>query len=273
MKTKTNVKTDIVKRRDENQCEIRRRRMTYCFSTSITRCLLAAMTVAALAQNVSFAGVQLGAAPKSTPNPNSNQYGELSAVWWQWIYSFPAAMNPNLATGPVDCSFGQSSHSRPGLVWFLAGSFGGPANRSCTVPSGISLFFPLLNIEYDNVGCCTPTTPPFTYSIQEMKQLAAASQDNPLELHASVDGVAVPAYRAQSQAFTYAFPPTGNVLQFLGLTAPGANWPSTSVFPAVSDGYWVKLDPLAPGPHVIKFGGISNNGFTVDITYHITVTP
>src|ERR1051326_4402235 len=123
MKTKTNVKTDIVKRRDENQCEIRRRRMTYCFSTSITRCLLAAMTVAALAQNVSFAGVQLGAAPKSTPNPNSNQYGELSAVWWQWIYSFPAAMNPNLATGPVDCSFGQSSHSRPGLVWFLAGSF------------------------------------------------------------------------------------------------------------------------------------------------------
>ena len=209
----------------------------------------------------------------AAPNQNSNQFGELSAVWWQWIYAFPAAVNPNLSNGAVDCSFGQSTHSRSGQIWFLAGSFGGSANRTCTVPRGISLFFPLLNIEYDNVGCCTPTSPPFTYSIQEMKQLAAATQDNPLELHASVDNVPVPAYRAHSQVFTYSFPATGNVLQALGLTAPGANWPSTSVFPAVSDGYWVMVDPLPLGPHVIKFGGIGNNGFTVDITYNITVTP
>jgi hypothetical protein len=52
-----------------------------------------------------------------------------------------------------------------------------------------------------------------------------------------------------------------------------ANWPSTTVFPAVSDGYWVKVEALPPGNHVINFGGISNNGFSVNVTYHITVTP
>ena len=247
--------------------------MSYRFSNPITRCLLSAVTALALTQIPSWATNQSGTRPNSTPNPNANQYGELSAVWWQWIYSFPASTNPNLATGAVDCSLGQSSHSGSASVWFLAGTFGGSTTRSCTVPRGISLFFPLLNIEYDNVGCCTPTAPPFTYSIQQLKQLAAATQDNPLELHASVDGVPVPAYRAQSQVFSSTLPAVDNVYQLFGSTVPGANWPTTTVFPAVSDGYWVQLDPLPPGSHVIKFGGISNNGFTVNLIYNITVTP
>jgi len=229
--------------------------------------------VRAKTEAVYFAGTEPGKSPNSAAaNANANQFGELSALWWEWIYSFPAATNPNLAQGAVDCGFGQSSHSRSAQIWFLAGTFGGVTNRTCTVPRGISLFFPLLNIEYDNVGCCEPTTLPFSFSIQQMKQLAALAEDGPLELHASVDGVPVASYRAQSNIFSYSFPATGNVLQFLGLTAPGANWPSTTVFPAVSDGYWVMVDPLPPGQHLIKFGGIANNGFTVDITYHITVS-
>jgi hypothetical protein len=252
--------------------------MTYRFSNRIIGCLLAAATALALTQTVSFASRQLGQAPKSnSPSPNSNQFGELSALWWQWIYSFPADTNPNLKTGNVDCRFGQSSHTRSAQIWFLAGTFGvptdGPIDRTCPVPRGISLFFPLLNIELDNVGCCTPSSLPFSFSIQQMKQLAAANQDNPQELHALVDGAPVPVYRAQSQVFSYSVPATHNVLQFLGLTIPGANWPSTTVFPAVSDGYWVMVDPLPPGDHVIQFGGIANTGFTVDVTYHITVTP
>jgi hypothetical protein len=235
----------------------------------------AAAAVLALTQAVSFATVQLGESPKSAvPNPNSNQFGELSAIWWQWIYSIPATTNPNFTTqGVVDCGFDQSSHSRSAQIWFLAGTFGGPADRTCTVPGGIALFFPLLNTESDNVGGPQPTSSPFTYSIQQLKQLAALTQNNPQELHARVDGVPVPAYRAQSQVFSYTLPATDNVLQALGLTVPGANWPSTTVFPAVSDGYWVMIEPLPPGKHTINFGGISNNGFTVDVTYHLTVGP
>jgi hypothetical protein len=233
------------------------------------------VAVVLITHTVCFASTQSGKPPQSPgPNPNANQFNELSALWWQWIFSIPTAANPNLADGVVDCSYAQSSHSRSAQIWFLAGSFGGAADRSCTVPRGIALFFPLLNIEYDNVGCCDPTTLPFTYSIQQIKQFAAAAQDNPLELHASVDGVPVPAYRAQSQVFSYSFPATGNLYNSLfGLAVPGTNWPSTTVFPAVSDGYWVMVDPLPPGTHLIKFGAIANNGFTVDITYHITIAP
>jgi hypothetical protein len=247
--------------------------MTIHFPARFAACILTAAVVL-LTRDTSFATTPAGTASKrALPNPNSNQYGELSAIWWQWIYTFPAATNPNLQEGVVDCSYGQSSHSRSNQIWFLAGNFGGVSDRTCTVPSRVALFFPLLNIEYDNVGCCTPITPPFSYSIQEMKQLAAAAQDNPLELHASIDGVPLPALRSHSQVFSFTVPATGNVLQFLGLTVPGANWPGTTVFPALSDGYWVKVEPLAPGTHLLKFGGIGNNGFTVDVTYHLTVTP
>jgi hypothetical protein len=247
--------------------------MRTCFAKTIAACLLKAAAVLVFTQSVSFATNPSGTPKAGAPNSNANQFGELSALWWQWIYSFPAATNPNLQNGVVNCGFGQSTHPRSNKIWFLAGTFGGPANRTCTVPSNVALFFPLLNIEYDNVGCCTPITPPFNFSIQEIKQLAAAAQDNPLELHTLVDGVPQPVYRAHSQVFSFSVSPTGNVLQFLGLTVPGANWPSTTVFPAVSDGYWSMVGPLSVGNHVIQFGGIANNGFIVDVTYHITVVP
>src|SRR4051794_11287941 len=58
--------------------------------------------VRTMAEAVSFATTHPGKSPNSAaPNPNSNQYGELSALWWQWIYSIPAATNPNLANGVV----------------------------------------------------------------------------------------------------------------------------------------------------------------------------
>src|ERR1700737_919909 len=72
--------------------------------------------------------------------PNSvefgNTYGEWSARWWQWLVSIPAATNPNLTSGTVDCTLGQS-----GQVWFLGGSFGDKPSytRSCTIESGKDL--------------------------------------------------------------------------------------------------------------------------------------
>jgi hypothetical protein len=63
--------------------------------------------------------------------PNSNEfgntYGEWSARWWQRLVSIPAASNPSLASGAVDCTLGQS-----GPVWFLAGTFGDKAYTRAT---------------------------------------------------------------------------------------------------------------------------------------------
>src|SRR5713226_46785 len=64
--------------------------------------------VRAMTEAVYFATAQPGKSPNTAaPNPNSNQFGALSASWWQWIYSFPAATNPNFTQGSVDCGHGQ----------------------------------------------------------------------------------------------------------------------------------------------------------------------
>src|SRR2546430_5217700 len=79
-------------------------------------------------------GIYIGVGPASAQNlgnpgvvpPDSNEfgnsYGEWSARWWQWLLSIPNSTNPNLDTTGANCAVGQT-----GQVWFLAGTFGGPA--------------------------------------------------------------------------------------------------------------------------------------------------
>ena len=81
-------------------------------------------------------GVGLALAPNPNPGviPNhGRKYGRLSAEWWQWAFSFPAADVPFLNTGgPVDISAHQSGH-----VWFLAGANNGLTEpRTGEVPAG-----------------------------------------------------------------------------------------------------------------------------------------
>ena len=87
---------------------------------------------------------------RATGNPNpgvippharahGRSYAEWGAQWWRWAYSFPVDQFPPLQSGELDCALGQS-----GSVWFLAGTVGqGPVTRSCTIPTGKALFFPI----------------------------------------------------------------------------------------------------------------------------------
>jgi len=193
-------------------------------------------------------------------------YAQWGAAWWQWMFSLHANVPPNpvLTKGPVDCSYGQS-----GQVWFLAGAnASGIWERSCTIPTGTALFLPVLNGWADNVAVSPPLT------VEQLEQLAASFADA-TELHASIDGRPVKnlfAYRAAYAPFGYTVPAIDNMLQYFGANAPGSDWPSTFVFPAASDGYWLMLDPLPPGVHVINFGGTAKNAiFQIDVTYTITV--
>ncbi len=65
----------------------------------------------------------------------------------------PKASNPILQEGNVDCGVGQQGH-----VWFLTGTFNesGVVSRTCRIPAGTALFFPVLNVE-----CSTLEAPPF----------------------------------------------------------------------------------------------------------------
>jgi hypothetical protein len=202
--------------------------------------------------------------------PFGASYGTWSARWWQYVYQFPIHNPPY--TGPIynplfdetgsQCSLGQSRK-----VWYLVGVFNesGTVSRSCTVPSNVALFFPIINGEWDNV--CPIMDPPLTDV--ELSQEAAAVIDTTAELHATLDGAPLSddrfGFRVKSPVFSYTLPPEDNIPQAFGCDVSGI------VYPVVADGFYLMLTPLSPGQHTINFGG-TIPGFSLDITYNLTVT-
>jgi hypothetical protein len=74
---------------------------------------------------------------------------QLTAQWWQWAFSIPTAQNPIADPTGGSCMIGQR-----GSVWFLAGNFGGTNKRTCSVPEGTTLFFPVINQAFFNSPNC-----------------------------------------------------------------------------------------------------------------------
>ena len=193
--------------------------------------------------------------------------GEWSAEWWQWAFSIPVDIHP-LFSNP-DCSVGQS-----GPVWFLGGSFvSNTALRSCTVPAGKALFFPILNGEDSaleesfNNGCSDPI---FGSTIVGLSKCAVGGQ-NGVSVTAEIDGAPVPhlaeRFRVQSPAFGFTLP-ENNLLK----ATTGNPYAAGAYFPSAGDGYYLMLSPLNAGNHVIHFHGVGSGGsFTLDITYNLTV--
>jgi hypothetical protein len=201
----------------------------------------------------------------AVPNASSgNGYGEWGARWWHWLFSIPASTNPNVTAGDVQCSIGQA-----GDVWFLGGAFGGTANRKCTIPAGKSLFVPLVNtVIYHPKGKDT---------LNSLRQQADAfvSQVGGDSLYCTLDqgtcagftGINLKIFRATTPTFSVMPPSPGVLLPPGQLSGPGSG------DKLVADGYWMLLNPLAPGEHTISFGGVWGPGVfdKVNVTYTLTV--
>ena len=98
--------------------------------------------------------VQAASPAKTFPldsQPFNKKYSQWSAEWWQFVLSFPVDINPNLDLTGGACGYGQH-----GPVWFLMGVFGATATRTCSIPEGKALFFPILNMVDINVTTQTP---------------------------------------------------------------------------------------------------------------------
>jgi hypothetical protein len=140
----------------------------------------------------------------------------------------------------------------------------GTAERSITVPAGTAFFFPVLNVETDNVG--TPKKDRLTAS--GLRDLAGAIIDTATDVHATLNGRPLTAERIVSLPFAYHLPDEDNIYQSFGIDITG------TVAPAVSDGYWVYIPPLPKGDYDLNSGGtltFYDPDFTIDITYHIHV--
>ena len=191
-------------------------------------------------------------------------YGDLGGEWWEWAFDTDFEM---FAQGKVDCSIGQS-----GQVWFLAGTFGDPAERSCTIPQGKSLFIPLVNyfIFYEEgvdpeeldltlkekrifldglIGGGSLSKPKAVKTLAEAFGYVSTVA---CDLHATLDGkplvLTTPIVRGQSSPFTM-----------------------TTDDEALADGIYALIAPLDKGLHELEFGGALCDVSTGERTFETTV--
>jgi len=200
-------------------------------------------------------------------------YGQWSARWWQFAFQ---QTNLNICTP-----------DKPGSrVTFLAETAKGSETRSCTVPVGMAILFPVFNVEWSvaeaqaqqkmtpGQSCLIPGPPDGT-SDADLLACATAQANHALDsdatLEADVDGVKLQSlqnYRAVSAPFTFTTV-AGNPF---GLCPADGSCPLTSR--AVADGFWIILTPLSPGTHTIHFkADVPFFPFTTEVTYTLTVQP
>lgn len=153
---------------------------------------------------------------------------EWSKRWWHWALSFDDEDSPVADRDGRLCASGQS-----GPVWFLAGSYDSTRTvRSCRVPAGKTLFFPLVNI--------------ITFPPDEEREACASLMlraesltDAPAALVLEVNGRRYAGLEAHRQATRGCF-----------LVAPDDD------APAAANGYYVAIGPLKRGRYTLNFGGI-----------------
>ncbi len=209
-------------------------------------------------------------APAGNPNPrvlppgsapNNLSYGAWSDAWWQWALSIPAADSPlNDPTG-ANAAIGQS-----GPVWFLAGTQGGDAERTVTVPAGKMVLFPLVTYVWVN----TPQYGDPEWSPEQeafARAYIASFIDTAYDLTCQIDGRQV----TNLQAYRFQTPVGGAQM----VTRPEGNIfgiAAGTYGPMVTDGYYLMVAPLPAGKHTLHFtGGLTASNFHLDVTYHITV--
>lgn len=184
---------------------------------------------------------------------------ELSAQWWQWVLSIPAAVNPVTDATGAYCMVGQR-----GPVWFLAGSTTGkPTRRTCTVPEGMPIFFPVLNFVWVN----TPDCDGQDLSVAEARAVAGKDIDGVGRLSVLLDNRPVREIRrVRSEVFTTVFSPDNLFGGNSPCPAPGKPY-----WPSVDNGYYVKLRGLREGTHHLSIQASNASGFAVDVFYTLNV--
>jgi hypothetical protein len=216
-----------------------------------------------------------------TSSPHGLTYAQWSGRWWQWALSIPLATNPLVDTTGAHCGVGQTGH-----VWFLAGLGGGlqSATRSCTVPAGTMLFFPVANTECDTSPPITPYTPAQWLAICP-GLIASFVPPTVNSLAANVDGMAIqglttstcpqvqgsrfvqtqPSYCVGSTPFTITVQTDNGYPAVCGCTEPAGT------YQGVDEGVYVMLAPLSAGSHTIHFQyQFGTSGLSV-VTCRITV--
>lgn len=178
------------------------------------------------------------ASSSASASASSSEQGRLApdvlqSRWWSWAASEPESTNPVADEDGGDCA-----RNQPKDIWFLAGTFGTRAARSCPVPAGVPLGFPLVNRIGGTADC-----------VQFMDDVEGS---------AVLDGKKVQADVYRDQAVT--------VEGTVGNPVTGTD----ETFEGTGCGLWVQLPGLESGVHTLKIRGRAAD-FATGVDYTLTV--
>lgn len=226
--------------------------------------LLGVLTTLMAATTATFADGSV-LAPGSLPYGSS--YQDWSAKWWQWTLS-QSTDQTNYVSDNI-----------AGPVKFLAGAPGSVSEtRAVVISTGTALFFSVLSTWADNSDC-----PNFdNNTVAQLQAVADGNWSLASAVSCTIDGVAVTnldnpqtsIYFTKATPFGYTTALNHSVLQTVYGNLPCIDG-GTTVSPAVANGVYLMVAPLAPGLHTIHFTGVvgpTNAPYvSQDLTYQVTV--
>lgn len=187
---------------------------------------------------------------------------EYANKWWQWVFALPRNKNPvNDLTGKK-CAVNQH-----GKVWFLAGGIGtSRITRSCDVPAGKYLFFPIINMVYYNMP--ENNTRHKSISCKEAMGYASFNNEHLPYAFLRIDGKTIGNKKLFRIKPRKCFDIAANIPE---------KYHAPSVYPSATDGYWAMIKPLSPGTHKVEFFAEYHNPGSAygmmkqDIVYHVNI--
>ncbi len=203
------------------------------------------------------------AGPPPVVAPNETVEGrplaDFANLWWQWAFSMPQDQSPVHDQTGAYCHVGQTAP-----VWFLAGGFGSAKiERRCDIPAGQHIFFPVINmLVVDDPEVIRPCA--------ALRAEVARNNSSYVYVRVILDGVPVENAERFRLAPETCFAP-------FAAAPPGARVPRFST--AATDGVWIMLRPLPPGPHRLEFRAFYTNpdealgDMVQNIAYDLTILP
>jgi hypothetical protein len=172
----------------------------------------------------------------TSPGPGSPDPAKVEQGWW-WAWAAAEAEGRDPVSDPTgeDCA-----RNQPATVWYLAGTFGGTAERRCTVPAGRPLIAPAVNL-FSEVG-------------SDCADFMGSTSGE-----VRVDDAPVTLDRIASERIAFTGVP-GNAIGT-----------ETDPIRAVACGLWARIPALSAGSHRVTIQGRAD-GIAVDVTYLLDVS-
>lgn len=174
----------------------------------------------------------------SNSSPYGITYGAWTVKWWKWWFSIKRDRNPAMDKTGIYASQKQSMPT-----WFLAGTWVSEhrkyPHRRCSVPSGVSILFPVINCEEN------PLEYPDLRTENDMKSRLLRDMGTVNKSECFVNGEEVPPQLVESDPEFFRI----RIRKDMAENGKGGETTMTT------SGYWVFLKPLREGRYNISFEG------------------